>query len=180
MNRPDRELRTIKRLFYVILILLLLAIGAFVWYASTHPVTSINNIQYVSREPKQGLSAYDVAVKNGFNGTEIQWLTSLQGKDGTTKVVTEVVHTTVEVPVAGKNGKDGKDGVDGQSAYDLWISIGNVGTVEDFIRSLSPEPTADKVTEVRFNQLTQNYETRLTGDVFWKVVPSCGLVRVCK
>lgn len=29
------------------------------------------------------LSAYDVAVKNGFEGTEEQWLLSLKGKDGT-------------------------------------------------------------------------------------------------
>lgn len=30
----------------------------------------------------EGLSAYDIAVKNGFEGTEQQWLHSLKGKDG--------------------------------------------------------------------------------------------------
>lgn len=30
----------------------------------------------------QGLSAYDIAVKNGFQGTERQWLASLKGEQG--------------------------------------------------------------------------------------------------
>ena len=32
--------------------------------------------------PYQGLSAYEIAVKNGFVGTEQEWLDSLKGKDG--------------------------------------------------------------------------------------------------
>lgn len=31
---------------------------------------------------KDGLSAYEVAVKNGFVGSESAWLLSLKGKDG--------------------------------------------------------------------------------------------------
>lgn len=31
---------------------------------------------------KDGLSAYEVAVKNGFEGTEAEWLKSLQGSSG--------------------------------------------------------------------------------------------------
>ena len=31
-----------------------------------------------------GESAYEIAVRNGFSGTESQWLASLQGKDGAT------------------------------------------------------------------------------------------------
>ena len=33
---------------------------------------------------KDGLSAYEIAVKNGFEGTEQEWLASLNGKDGYT------------------------------------------------------------------------------------------------
>jgi hypothetical protein len=33
-----------------------------------------------------GLSAYEIAVKNGFEGTEQEWLDSLHGKDGDTPV----------------------------------------------------------------------------------------------
>lgn len=32
---------------------------------------------------KDGKSAYEIAVKNGFEGTEQEWLESLQGEDGT-------------------------------------------------------------------------------------------------
>lgn len=45
-----------------------------------------------------GKSAYDIAVLNGFEGTEAEWLESLRGKDGKD----------------GANGKDGKNGIDGK------------------------------------------------------------------
>ena len=32
---------------------------------------------------KDGLSAYEIALKNGFEGTETEWLASLKGADGT-------------------------------------------------------------------------------------------------
>lgn len=46
-----------------------------------------------------GLSAYELAVQNGFSGTLAQWLESLKGRDGT-------------------DGKDGRDGVDGKDGRD--------------------------------------------------------------
>ena len=49
-----------------------------------------------------GSSAYDIAVKNGFKGSETEWLESLRGLDGEN----------------GKDGKDGKDGVDGENGKD--------------------------------------------------------------
>ncbi|MBO6178535.1 MAG: hypothetical protein J6M62_03625 [Selenomonadaceae bacterium] len=36
---------------------------------------------------EQGLSAYEVAVKNGFEGTEEEWLESLKGADGYPKTL---------------------------------------------------------------------------------------------
>lgn len=38
----------------------------------------------------QGLSAYQVALKNGFVGTEEQWLESLKGEPGATYDDTEI------------------------------------------------------------------------------------------
>ena len=35
-----------------------------------------------SNHGPQGLSAYQIAVQNGFSGTETAWLVSLQGNDG--------------------------------------------------------------------------------------------------
>lgn len=45
-----------------------------------------------------GKSAYEIAVENGFVGTEAEWLASLKGKDG-------------------KDGINGRDGVDGKDGY---------------------------------------------------------------
>ena len=36
----------------------------------------------------------------------------------------------------GTNGTDGTDGTDGKSAYEIWLGLGNTGTVEEFISSL--------------------------------------------
>ncbi len=49
-----------------------------------------------------GLSAYELAVQNGFTGTLSQWLESLKGKDGRD----------------GTDGKDGRDGKDGTNGSD--------------------------------------------------------------
>ena len=46
----------------------------------------------------RGKSAYEVAVENGFNGTEAEWLASLKG-------------------ATGAPGADGKDGTDGKTPY---------------------------------------------------------------
>lgn len=52
-----------------------------------------------------GESAYEIALKHGFEGTEEEWLASLHGKDG-------------KDGVDGKNGIDGKDGRDGTDGKD--------------------------------------------------------------
>lgn len=36
---------------------------------------------------KDGLSAYEVAVRNGFTGTEDEWLASLRGEEGISGIV---------------------------------------------------------------------------------------------
>ncbi|MBQ7412181.1 MAG: serine protease [Clostridia bacterium] len=54
--------------------------------------------------PDDGLSAYDIAVKHGFVGTEEEWLASLRGTDG----------KDGRDGVDGTNGIDGKDGLDGK------------------------------------------------------------------
>lgn len=42
-----------------------------------------------------GLSAYEVAVKNGFVGTEEEWLESLKGEDGKDYVITEADYNAI-------------------------------------------------------------------------------------
>ncbi len=67
-----------------------------------------------------GMSAYDLAVKNGFDGTEYYWLQSLVG-------------------ATGQAGADGQNGAAGMSAYEVYKTIsGNENkTLEEFISSLT-------------------------------------------
>lgn len=57
---------------------------------------------------KDGLSAYELAKKNGFVGTLAEWLESLKGADG----------LPGKNGIDGKNGTDGKDGKDGRDGVD--------------------------------------------------------------
>lgn len=50
-----------------------------------------------------GLSAYEIAIVNGFVGTEVEWLTSLIGPEG----------PQGDPGINGTNGTNGVDGVDG-------------------------------------------------------------------
>ena len=52
-----------------------------------------------------GLSAYEIAVKNGFEGTEAEWLESLKGADG----------------VDGTNGINGSNGLNGEDGQSITI-----------------------------------------------------------
>ena len=44
--------------------------------------------------------------------------------------------------VDGVDGKDGTNGTNGKSAYEVWLSLGNTGSEQDFITSLKGEPGA--------------------------------------
>lgn len=50
---------------------------------------------------RDGKSAYEVAIANGFNGSQLDWLDSLKGKDG----------------LPGQNGRNGDKGEDGKTPY---------------------------------------------------------------
>jgi hypothetical protein len=70
---------------------------------------------------KPGKSAYELAVDQGFSGTESQWLESLKkGPAGP----------------QGQPGKDGKNGIDGKSAYELAKEQGFKGTESEWLKSL--------------------------------------------
>lgn len=64
-----------------------------------------------------GASAYQIAVGNGFNGTEAQWLASLVGPTGVA-------------------GGQGETGMTGASAYQLAITNGFEGSEEEWLASL--------------------------------------------
>lgn len=70
-----------------------------------------------------GLSAYELAVKNGFSGNETAWLESLKGEKGDTGAAGS----------DGKNGLNGVDGKDGLSAYSIAVKNGYNGTEEEWV-----------------------------------------------
>ncbi len=61
-----------------------------------------------------GASAYDIAVKNGFSGTEAEWLASLKGADGA----------------------DGEYAGKGESAYEIAVKNGFLGTETEWLATL--------------------------------------------
>lgn len=72
-----------------------------------------------------GLSAYEVALDNGFIGTEAEWLESLVGPEGP--------------PGDGSGG----GGADGASAYEIAVDNGFVGTEAEWLQSLVGPPGED-------------------------------------
>ncbi|OCW69862.1 NosD domain-containing protein [Limosilactobacillus reuteri] len=84
------------------------------------------------KDGQPGKSAYQVAVDNGFKGTEEEWLNSLKGRDGSNGA-------------SGRNGADGKNGADGLSAYELAKKNGFQGTEQEWLGSLKGEQGHDGI-----------------------------------
>lgn len=87
---------------------------------------------------ESGESAYDIAVKNGFVGSEQEWLASLKGADGSD----------------GKDGTDGKDGEDFsllnasfETLYAAAVKQGYTGTAEEYKRDVLGIDGADALVQ---------------------------------
>ena len=80
------------------------------------------------------INAYDIAVKNGFQGTEKEWLLSLNGKNG-------------------KDGEDGKD-VTVDDLYEAAKAEGFTGDKIEFIQSLVGEYDANNNTQTIAKNVT--------------------------
>ena len=92
-----------------------------------------------------GESAYQIAVRNGFEGDEAAWLASLKGDKGADGAE----------GAKGANGKDGEDGADGQngkSAYELAVDNGFTGTEAEWVASLQGKNGVDGTID--FSTLT--------------------------
>lgn len=91
-----------------------------------------------------GKSAFEIAVENGFVGTEAEWLESLRGKDGAMGPQGEQGPPGADGQ-PGKNGEqgspgvdgcDGLDGTNGKSAFEIAVENGFVGTEAEWLESL--------------------------------------------
>lgn len=86
-----------------------------------------------------GASAYEIAVANGFEGTETEWLESLKGGNGV-------------------DGSDGQDGADGKSAYQYALDGGFTGTEAYFVALLNQiDNKANKATTLEGYGITDAY-----------------------
>lgn len=103
-----------KKKFTVILSVLLVAV--FMVALAGCDEGNTDNTVYVS--------AYDIAVKNGFIGTEAEWLESLKGADGAN----------------GTNGLNGLNGTDGETVFsveDVYDAAVESGYEGDFLQFVS-------------------------------------------
>jgi S1-C subfamily serine protease len=99
-------------------------------------------------ENNEGLSAYDIAVRNGFEGTESEWLLSLRGKsayeialeNGFSGSETEWLQSLKgEKGDSGDKGEQGENGNDGKSAYEIALENGFSGSETEWLQSLKGE-----------------------------------------
>ncbi|MDC2830397.1 GH25 family lysozyme [Limosilactobacillus mucosae] len=94
-----------------------------------------------------GKSAYEVAVANGYTGTQAQWLASLKGADG----------------APGKDGSAGKDGKDGQT-WQPYIADDKHWHIR-LINSVDMPAVVGAITQGDANDLTMDDNYRIDGTV---------------
>lgn len=94
-----------------------------------------------------GKSAYEVAVANGYTGTQAQWLASLKGADGAN----------------GKDGSAGKDGKDGQT-WQPYIADDKHWHIR-LINNVDMPAIVGVITQGDANDLTMDDSYRIDGTV---------------
>ena len=92
----------------------------------------------VGERGPEGQSAYQLWVANGHPGeSEAAFLSSLIGQTGVCEPgATGASGAPGEVGAQGAPGETGAQGPAGASAYEVWLSANNIGTVADFLQTL--------------------------------------------
>lgn len=101
-------------------------------------VTNVENKTTESIQGKDGKSAYEIAIENGFEGTQTQWLESLKGQEGEKGekgdafvyedfTVEQLANLKGERGLQGEKGEQGLQGEKGQKG-----DKGEAFTFEDF------------------------------------------------
>ena len=120
------------------------------------------------KDGEKGLSAYELAVQEGFTGSLTEWLNSLKGADGKDGIDGKdgVVGLNGKDGINGKDGADGRNGTDGKdglSAYDIALKNGFVGTESEWLESLKGKDGSDgNSPEVSGFATTEYVEERLS------------------
>lgn len=109
------------------------------------------------KDGKNGLSAYEIAIKNGYVGSEADWLDSLIGPPGV-------------------DGFDGERGASGLSAYEIAKKHGFKGTEKEWLDSLvggnsytpiEGDVPVKAVTSDEYNALP---ESEKDGSILWVII----------
>ena len=93
-------------------------------------------------------SAYDIAVRNGFKGTEKEWLESLKGKDGESLYILDIYNAMKDEGYTGSLSDFLHEyfsdvEINGKSAYEVAVENGYKGTEEEWLASLKGMAGAD-------------------------------------
>lgn len=109
----------------------------------------------------EGKSAYQVAVKNGFEGTEEEWLASLKGDPGA-------------------DGKDGADGYTPQKGVDYFTEEDKEELVSDVLKSDQITEMAQAIADLQYvaidiTSITNNVKTVEMGSTVESVTVSWAL-----
>lgn len=141
----------------------------------------------------QGLSAYEIAVKNGFQGTEKEWLVTLEGKSayevavdlGYTGTEAEWLKTLVgpsayqAAVAAGFNGTEAEwlESLKGKSAYQIAVANGFRGTETEWLSTLVGKSAYDIALEIDPTIGTEaQWLASLVGDSAYRVAVKNGFV----
>ena len=98
-----------------------------------------------------GLSAYEVWLGLGNQGTEEDFIAWLKGDKGD----------------QGEKGDKGEQGDKGMSAYEVWLSVGNEGSVEDFLAWIKGE-------KHEYSEWERISGTACTGIIYHRYCLDCG------
>jgi len=97
-----------------------------------------------------GESAYEIAVRNGFQGTEVEWLASLKGEKGDKGDSLKITEIYTEAQAQGFEGtfiefltNFADTDIVGESAYEVAVENGFTGTEEEWLASLKGERGSD-------------------------------------
>lgn len=109
---------------------------------------------------KDGRSAYEIAIENGFVGTAAEWLKSLKGRDG--------IDGKDGLP--GKDGKDGADGLPGKDGISPDLTTDAVkALVQDVVQPLlekahthENQAVLDQITATKIAQW-DGFGTQING-----------------
>jgi|SRR5690625_697309 len=91
------------------------------------------------QQGERGYSAYEIAVQQGFEGTEQEWLESLKGKDGQDGEKGDPFTYDDFTPEQ----LEALKGEDGESAYEIAVRNGFEGTEQEWLESLKGEKGAN-------------------------------------